>query len=764
MESTSLATPLIPSSSSTSTSPSPSTSLTNGHTNGHVNGHPHQRRTYGGAADSASSTAIKVDPPAPIELEGDTPFFCASTSTSTATTQQLRLMVAALLITVVVLCLVFYTILHNQSSSTSAAPPPCVHAQASGSQGMVATTHRLATQAGLDVLKAGGNAFDAAAAVQFALNVVQPQSTGIGGGCFVVFYHAGEKQVYTLDGREEAPEGFSEDAFCVNKTQCGLRTTGEPNYCGCVRNGAYPFRDRSTGGHPVGVPGVVAAMDRLLKDYGTRTLSDVLQPAISLAENGFPMYWEMHSRLELNADRMLPWRGSARLFFSNNSHPIAIGSTFTNPDLALTFRSLASNGADWFYRGRLTDEIINTARSSVNPNTSAVSPLITDDFARYRAVYRYPVLSDYRQWTMAGMAGPSSGGWSIALMLNLLEHFQMDELSPQGGEWASRLIDAQDIAWADRALYMGDADWVDVPDRNLLSKDYAKARVTALMHPINAARATQPAGSIPFGDPYLYRAASRTTTLMQRTGDTQEADADNAQPPSPSSNPFAERYAPAPESDKKGTTHLVVADRFGNVVSMTTTIEENFGSGVVVPGRGFLLNNELTDFTATPADATGRLYANRPQGGVRQRRTATTPADRASYGGKRPMSSMSPTIMLNRSTQTPVLALGSPGGSTIIGTVLNGLLNVIDGGMCVADAIAAPRMISQNAPSQAEDGWYGARYERDREVVEERGYSVSRLVTERPLGFLQGLTVRGKNQYEGAADSTRLSVAYAEGY
>ena len=773
MASTSLATPLIsPATSSSTTTPS-SSPLPNGHPNGHTNGLPHQRRTYGGAEDSStspsSSLAVKVDPSPAVELEGDTPFFCPTFSTSTATTHQLRLMVAALAITVVGLCLIFYAILRSQpsSSSSSSSTPPCLHTQASGTQGMVSTTHSLATKAGLDILKAGGNAFDAAAAVQFALNVVQPQSTGIGGGCFVVFYHAQDAQVYALDGREEAPAGFSEDAFCVNKTQCGLLPSGEANYCGCVRNGAYPFRDRSTGGHPVGVPGVVAAMDRLLKDYGTRSLSDVLQPAIGLAANGFPMYPEMHSRLLLNADRMLQWPGSARLFFSNGSQgPLAIGQMFTNPDLATTFRGLASNGADWFYRGRLGQDVVNTARASVNLATGAESPLTGEDLERYRAVYRYPVLSDYREWTMAGMPAPSSGGWSMAMMMNVLEQFQMNELTPQGGEWESRLIDAQDIVWADRALYMGDADWVDVPERNLLSKEYARARVVALMHPINGARIAQPGGSIPFGDPYPYRATARTTGLMQRgVGKAEDDDGfPSLSPLSPPSNPFAERYASAPESDKKGTTHLVVADRFGNVVSMTTTIEENFGSGVVVPGRGFLLNNELTDFTATPTDATGRLYANRPQGGVRARRTAALPADRGSYGGKRPMSSMSPTLMLNRSTQAVVLAMGSPGGSQIIGTVLNGVLNVVDGGMCVADAIAAPRMISQNAPSQAEDGWYAGRYDKDRTVVEERGYSVSRLVTERPLGFLEGLVIKGKNRYEGAADTTRLSVAHAEGY
>ena len=744
--SNSLDTPLIPSTSSSSSS----LPTTNGHTNGLTNGHSTSpnHRTYGGAEEA---TMVDI---APAELEGDTDFFCSSTST--LTNQRLRQVLFAVLVFTVVLCIIFYTLLSNQSASPSPPSPSCVHTQSYGTEGMISTTHTLATEAGLSVLKSGGNAFDAAAAIQFALNVVQPQSTGIGGGCLVVFYHADSKEVYTLDGREEAPAGFSEDAFCVNKTTCGFYPSGDVNYCGCAQSGGYPFRDRSTGGHPVGVPGVVAAMDRLLSDYGTKTLAEVLQPAIGLAEDGFPMYWEMHSRLLLNADRMLQWRGSARLFFSNDSNPIAVGQTFKNPDLAATFRSLASSGPSLFYRGRLADDIIQTAASSVNPNTGAVSPLSPDDFARYRAVYRQPVLNEYRQWTMVGMGGPSSGGLSMGMMLNVLEPFQMNELKPQGGEWESRLIDAQDIVWADRALYMADPDWVDVPARQLLSKEYARVRLSNYMHLITGARAALPGGSIPYGNPAPYANSAKRPTTLTEQPPSHQVDADT-------DNPFAQRYAPAPESEKRGTTHLVVADRWGNVVSMTTTIEENFGSGVVVPGRGFLLNNELTDFTATPADASGRRYANRPEGGERLRRTALG-ADSGSWGGKRPMSSMSPTIMLNTTSYAPVLAIGSPGGSTIIGTVLNGVLNVVDGGMCIADAIAAPRMLSQNAPSQAEEGWYAAQYDTDRAVMEERGYSISRLVTARPLGFLEGLVIKGKNQYEGAADYTRISVGGADGY
>ena len=465
----------------------------------------------------------------------------------------------------------------------------------------------------------------------------------------------------------------------------------------------------------------------------------------------------MHSRLQLNADRMLQWRASARLFFPDQSEPIAIGSTFTNPDLARTLRDLAQAGPAYLYTGKLAQEIVVAAQQAVNPKTNAQSVLTLDDLSRYRAVYREPVRSSYRDgWSVAGMGGPSSGGLSISMMLNLLELFMMNEMRPQGAEWVSRLIDAQDTVWADRALYMGDRDWVDVPEQQLLSKQYAWARAEEFMRPLQAARKGQNGGQIPYGNPYGFGTAGAGRRLLQEEEEAQSAAA--------GSNPFAERFAPAPPSDKKGTTHMVVADRWGNVVSLTTTIEENFGSGVVVPGRGFILNNELTDFTGTPQDSDGRLYANRPEGGLKPRRSARDARDRGSLGGKRPMSSMSPTIVLDSGSGRPVLAMGSPGGSSIIGTVLNGIVNVMDGGMCVADAVAAPRIISQNAASQAEVGWYDEQYAADRAVVQRRGYDVGRLVSERPLGFLEGLRIHSDGAFEGAADYTRLSVAAAEGY
>ena len=744
-----------------------------------TNGHSQPRQSnYGGASDAQSSLHIDTAPTSNKDTPSEEDELLISADSNNLRHMRLALGTSGIFIAVLI-CIVY--VVSTRSSAAPPTPTPaCNHTYATGTQGMVSTTHTLATRAGIEILKAGGNAFDAAAAIQFALNVVQPQSTGIGGGTFIVGYQASSRSYFALDGREEAPSNYDEAAFCVNKTTCGAWPGGATNYCGCQSQGAYPFRDRSPGARPVGVPGVVRAMERLLGDYGSGAVSwaDVLRPAIALATDGFPMYAEMWSRLNLNADRMLQWPATRRLFYTNGSAPVWLGQTFRNPDLASTLRTLASAGPSWFYSGQLGDEVVAAAAAAVNPATGAVSPLSTDDLARYRAVYRQPILNEYRGWTQVGMSGPSSGGLSVAMMLNVLELTAMGEVRPQGAEWVARLIDAQDVVWADRALYMADPDWVDVPVAELLSKDYARSRADAYMRATRDARSSLPGGAIPYGNPGFGFSTDKITPNDTQPSDfaslVQSIDPSALQPLASTTtaaharqhdNPFAAMYAPAPPSDKKGTTHLVVVDALGNVVSMTTTIEENFGSGVVVPGRGFLLNNELTDFTALPADDTGRLYANRPQGGVRERRTAVQRADYVSTGGKRPMSSMSPTILFNTSTGQPVLALGSPGGASIIGTVLNGLVNFADGRQCVADAIASPRVISQNAPSQAEDGWYsGAHHDTDRAMLEARGYSIARLVTERPLGFLEGVVIKGKNQYEGAGDYTRLSVAGAEGY
>ena len=488
-------------------------------------------------------------------------------------------------------------------------------AVAVGTGGAVASVNVLATAAGIRVLQQGGNAVDAAIASAAVLGVVEPFSCGIGGGGFMVIYDARRHRVTTIDSREKAPQAFRADSFIDP-------ATGKP----------IPFPEQVTSGLGVGVPGTLLAWQTAAEDLGTRPLSALLTPAINIANEGFVVNPVFAQQTADNLSRFRDFSSTRALFLTSSGQAPAVGSKFYNPDLADTYRLIAQQGTEVFYQGPIARNIVDPVQHpplvpgairNVRPGLMSV-----EDLADYDVVDREPVATSYRGLTIAGMGPPSSGGSTIGEALNILEGFDLGGMSRV--QALHRYLESTRLAYADRNAYLGDPDVVDVPLTGLLSKDFAAQR-RALIGPTAATSPVAP------GNPYPFQE------------DAQSADSDREGP---------------------STTHLTVADRWGNFVSYTFTIEQIGGSGMVVPGRGFLLNNELTDFESVP----GRANSPGP--------------------GKRPRSSMSPTIVFLGGR--PVLALGSPGGSTIITTVLQILLNKLDFGMSLPNAIAAPRASQRN--------------------------------------------------------------------
>jgi gamma-glutamyltranspeptidase/glutathione hydrolase len=494
-----------------------------------------------------------------------------------------------------------------------------------GTGGAVATVDAEATRVGLEVLRKGGNAVDAAVAVAATLGVTEPFSAGIGGGGFFVFYEAATGEVHTIDGRETAPQAMQEDAFVENGTP-------------------IPFGEAVTSGLSVGVPGTPKTWEVALDRWGTITLREALRGGTQVARRGFVVDQTFFDQTASNASRFADFTSTAELYLPDGAPP-AVGSVFRNRDLAATYDLLARRGVDALYSGSLAQEIVDTVQNPpVTPgSTRTVRSGLMElgDLASYEAPLREPTQISYRGLDVFGMGPPSSGGSTVGEALNILERFPLSESDET--QALHSYLEASALAFADRNRYVGDSDYVDVPLDELLSDGFAAERAceisstAALIKPV-------PPGS-PDGD-YDTTCTSNTSAALA-------------------------------VSDVESTTHLTTADRFGNVVSYTLTIESTGGAGIVVPDRGFLLNNELTDFNFT--DTQGGNDPNLPA------------------PGKRPRSSMSPTIVLDGGE--PLLAVGSPGGSTIITTVLQILVNRFDLGMDLPEALAAPRATQRNTAS-----------------------------------------------------------------
>lgn len=514
--------------------------------------------------------------------------------------------------------------------SVGAAAPPTPTSEtltkvpvAVGYGGAVASVDADASAVGIEVLRKGGNAVDAAVATAAALGVTEPYSAGIGGGGYFVYYDAKSRTVHTIDGRETAPLTADSTLFTEN---------GKP----------LAFADAVSSGLSVGTPGTPATWQAALDQWGSRNLGTVLKPAERIARDGFTVDGTFRSQTASNETRFRYFPDTAKLFLPNGQLPV-VGSTFKNPDLARTYQELAKKGVGAIYHGDLGDDIVDTVnKPPVDPGSgwnARPGKLTEKDLAAYGAKLQKPTRTSYRGLNVYSIAPSSSGGTTVGEALNILEKTDLSKASEV--QYLHHYIEASRIAFADRGRWVGDPAFEDVPTRELLSQRYADSRACLIKDDAVLSSPLAP------GDPRHPAACNTGGTAAPTT------------------------------YEGENTTHLTVADKWGNVVSYTLTIEQTGGSGITVPGRGFLLNNELTDFSFAPANPAVH-DPNLPG------------------PGKRPRSSISPTIVLDRHNK-PVVALGSPGGATIITTVLQTLTEFLDRHLPLVDAIAAPRASQRNA-------------------------------------------------------------------
>lgn len=474
---------------------------------------------------------------------------------------------------------------------------------------MVVTGEPLAAKVGLDVLKNGGNAIDAAVAIGFAQAVTLPKAGNIGGGGFMVIHVAKTGETIAIDFRETAPAKAHRDLFLDKK--------------GDVDQNLSRFSHLSAG-----VPGTVSGMALALKQYGSKSLSKMLAPAIQLAEKGFPISHRFAQDLASRKDHFQKWPASAKIFLKSATNVYQPGDRFKQKDLARTLKSIQKNGPDAFYKGDIADLIVREMKQH--------GGLITKtDLAAYKPVIREPIRGTYQGHTIFSMPPPSSGGIHIVQLLNMLEGIPIKSFGHNSATGIHYMAEVMKYAYADRSKYLGDPDFVDIPIRGLTAKQYA----VELRQNISRMFAT-PSSKIGPGKP------------------------------------------PGYESDQ--TTHYSVIDKHGNAVAVTYTINFSFGSGIVVDGAGFLLNNEMDDFSSKPG-------VPNAYGLIGGEANAIEP-------NKRMLSSMSPTIVLKNGK--PFLITGSPGGSRIITTTLQIILNVIDHGMNIQEAVNAPRIHHQWLPDE----------------------------------------------------------------
>ncbi len=500
---------------------------------------------------------------------------------------------------------------------------------ATGSGGAVATISEKASESALAILDKGGNAVDAAVAAAATLGVTDPFSCGIGGGGLMVIYLAKDKRVITVDHRETAPGAFTPAVFLENGKE-------------------IDFEKAVASGAAVGVPGTVRGWHEALERYGTMNFKQVLAPAIDVANKGFTVN-ETFFHLTRENERKFRQFSTTSALYLRGGKAVTPGTQLRNPDLAKAYREIAARGYKAFYEGpmaRAIIEAVNTPPLAAGASVRA-GKMTLADLANYEARIRQPVVSTYRGYQVYGMPLPSSGGIAVAEALNILEGYDLKTLPRAQAEHL--YLEASRLAFADRNAYLADPEYVDAPVAGLLSKAFAAQRRVL----IDGKRA---ATDVAAGDPYAFQDDPSIPLRPQPR---------------------------AMQRENAHTTHLTVSDKEGNVVSYTFTIESWGGSGIVVPGYGFLLNNEMTDF-----DFSG-------------------PRPNVPEAGKRPRSSMAPTIVFKDGK--PAFSIGSPGGATIITTVLQTIVNHVDFGMPMNEAIDAPRLSERNGVSTSvEPGFAGS--------------------------------------------------------
>ncbi|HEV7261316.1 MAG TPA: gamma-glutamyltransferase [Bosea sp. (in: a-proteobacteria)] len=534
---------------------------------------------------------------------------------------------------------------------------------------MVAAANPLAASAGRDILRAGGSATDAAIAIQLVLNLVEPQSSGIGGGAFLLHWDEAGKRLVTLDGRETAPRAARPDRF--------IGPDGKP----------MRFVDAVVGGRSVGVPGTLKLLEEAHRRWGRLPWRDVLAPAIKLSEDGFAISPRLNGLLSGEKSLAKDARAAA-YFYEADGKPKAIGTTLRNPAFAATLRAVAQQGAQPFYSGEIARDIVATVTShATNPGD-----ITLDDLAAYKIEEREPVCGAYRVWRICGMGPPSSGAVAVQQMLGILETRDLARLGP-GTEAAHWFSEAGRLAFADRNLFLADPAFIGIPLAGLIDRDYIRSR-SELVSP--------------------ERSMGRAKA---------------GEPP----NKRAQLLAPS-DGFENGTSHISVVDADGNAVSMTTTIEDGFGARLMT-ASGFLLNNELTDFSFLPEED-GKPVANRVE------------------GGKRPRSSMAPTLVFDAFGRLYAV-VGSPGGSQIIGYVAKTLVALLDWKMDPQAAVDFGNFGSRNGPTELEKGTEAEAW---KAALEAKGHEV------RLLEMTSGIQaiIKTPEGFVGGADGRREGVAIGD--